>query len=294
MICSSPVRSYLGVFRCGRCMCCRVYRARVWTGRIFAESVYWSEKYFVTFTYDDDHLPEGNSLCKRDIQLFFKRLRKEYRLSYYVVGEYGDPKNTFRPHYHAIIFINDFYVEDEEDNVNDFERGAFDDVFRYEKDVDYDEIGDILKKYWLKGDVYVEEVNITTISYVCKYITKNVTNGVLADDIYGNKLRPFNLMSKGLGMRYYKDNEDRIIRDKCVTFFGRFYPVPRVFRDYLYKKYGEEFKEKYNRELMDIIDLEYNKKGLFYFSDIVKYDNDVSSVKEEDIKFWKKKSVGLF
>lgn len=44
------------------------------------------------------------TLCKRDLQLFFKRLRKRTheKIKYYAVGEYGT--DNWRPHYHAIIF----------------------------------------------------------------------------------------------------------------------------------------------------------------------------------------------
>jgi len=54
----------------------------------------------------------ADSLIKRDVQLFIKRLRKEQdsrgssKIKYYLVGEYGDL--TKRPHYHAAIFGEDF------------------------------------------------------------------------------------------------------------------------------------------------------------------------------------------
>lgn len=62
---------------------------------------------FVTLTYDDDHLVFNENmlgqLCKHDLQLFFKRLRKSIgKFRYYACGEYGE--RTLRPHYHAILF----------------------------------------------------------------------------------------------------------------------------------------------------------------------------------------------
>lgn len=50
-------------------------------------------------------------LCKRDVQLFLKRLRKyvfkntQERLRYFLCGEYGP--QTFRPHYHFLLFFSD-------------------------------------------------------------------------------------------------------------------------------------------------------------------------------------------
>lgn len=58
-----------------------------------------------------DYIPY---LCKYDIQLFLKRLRKHYekygiKIRYHVVGEYG-PKH-FRPHYHLLLwFENAHYL----------------------------------------------------------------------------------------------------------------------------------------------------------------------------------------
>ena len=70
---------------------------------------------FVTLTLEEKNITwtnQGNkTLCKRDLQLFFKRLRKLHekiyptyskKIKYYAVGEYGS--RTQRPHYHIILF----------------------------------------------------------------------------------------------------------------------------------------------------------------------------------------------
>ena len=62
-----------------------------------------SSAFFLTLTYDNEHLPPGAELSKRDLQLFIKRLRKRNPgIRYFAVGEYGSQKG--RPHYHAVIF----------------------------------------------------------------------------------------------------------------------------------------------------------------------------------------------
>lgn len=73
--------------------------------RIMLEAMCYENNSFITLTYEDDRLPDGNSLCKRDLQNFFKRFRYYYKFNkvrYFAVGEYGDV--SFRPHYHVIIF----------------------------------------------------------------------------------------------------------------------------------------------------------------------------------------------
>ena len=96
---------------CGKCILCRDKKAREWAFRAACEN--WASKsvpLFVTLTYDNEHLP-AFGLCKRDIQLFLKRLRINLTrllgypcvdLRYFVCGEYGT--NTHRAHYHVIFW----------------------------------------------------------------------------------------------------------------------------------------------------------------------------------------------
>ena len=61
---------------CGKCLHCKLNSAKMWSIRIMHELKSWDSALFVTLTYNDEHLPKDNSLDKRDLQLFFKRLRK--------------------------------------------------------------------------------------------------------------------------------------------------------------------------------------------------------------------------
>lgn len=103
---------------CGQCVGCRLEYSRQWANRCLLELEYHDSAYFVTLTYDDLHVPRSYygdpesgealpslTLCKRDFQLFMKRLRKAFpddNIRFFACGEYGS--ETFRPHYHAIIF----------------------------------------------------------------------------------------------------------------------------------------------------------------------------------------------
>lgn len=85
----------------------------MWTLRLLFEFMSHTESCFVTLTYDNDNLPYNiygqPQLCKLDIQLFMKRLRKMFKgkeIRYYCAGEYGE--QTKRPHYHLILFGIDF------------------------------------------------------------------------------------------------------------------------------------------------------------------------------------------
>lgn len=93
---------------CGRCIGCKMERARQWGLRCVHEAKLWKSNYFVTLTYNDEFLPPGGSLSLRDVQLFMKRLRKaknsttDNPVRFFLGGEYGDTNR--RPHYHALLF----------------------------------------------------------------------------------------------------------------------------------------------------------------------------------------------
>ena len=100
----SDVDKRILLIPCGKCPSCVQNKALEWTARLLKESEEWKYAYFLTLTYDDSHIKDLN---KRDLQLFLKRFRKStgFELAYYINGEYGE--STFRPHYHAIFFLNE-------------------------------------------------------------------------------------------------------------------------------------------------------------------------------------------
>ena len=80
---------------CGRCIGCRIDKARDWSVRIMCESYMSTSSWFLTLTYDNEHM-NSLSLVKSDLQDFITRLRYEVRkydpnvrLRYFACGEYG-------------------------------------------------------------------------------------------------------------------------------------------------------------------------------------------------------------
>lgn len=76
---------------CGQCIACRLNYAKFWSIRMMQEMKHHDSACFATLTYDDEHL---NDICedfgqpvlvKSDIQKFWKRLRKERKVRYFVV-----------------------------------------------------------------------------------------------------------------------------------------------------------------------------------------------------------------
>lgn len=164
---------------CGKCPNCLKRRTSGWSFRLMEQVKVSKSAWFITLTYDTDHVPLTKngfmSLDKKHLQLFFKRLRKAHEgngwpsIKYYAAGEYGS--ETRRPHYHIILM-----------NV------------QVEK----------IQSAWALGHVDygyrngVAGVNEATVGYTLKYISKAGKFYHRNDD----RVREFALMSKGLGESY--------------------------------------------------------------------------------------------
>lgn len=90
---------------CGKCLGCRMARARGWALRCWLELQDHEHAAFVTLTYSDEHNPL--TLSKKHLQTYNKRLRKQLakknrKMRFFASGEYGE--HTSRPHYHIIMY----------------------------------------------------------------------------------------------------------------------------------------------------------------------------------------------
>lgn len=153
---------------CGQCIGCRLDRSLQWAVRCMHEKQLHTRSSFVTLTYDNEHLPEGGTLVKRDHQLFMKKLRKEYGngIRFYMCGEYGE--KSFRPHYHYIFFNHDF---DDKKYYAQAKRGEK--LYTSEK----------ISELWDKGFNVIGDVTLESCAYVARYVVKKIT-GERADDHY--------------------------------------------------------------------------------------------------------------
>lgn len=149
---------------CGRCAFCGATKRSDWALRLhYEQKLHYGSK-FVTLTYANNELTWHKNvpqLTKRDLQLYFKRLRKAgHTFRYFAVGEYGS--KTYRPHYHVIIF---------------------------------GEIPDnVLDSTWGKGHVHIGSVTSASIMYCLGYIV----NGK-GWKMRHHREPPFTVMSRGRG-----------------------------------------------------------------------------------------------
>lgn len=190
---------------CGTCDGCRADQAREWAIRMMHEAQGWAENCFITLTYADrvekaDHcLIAPTQLHKKDLQDFFKRLRKKYKFRYFACGEYGT--ETRRPHYHAVIFGQDFHAASIslQDNL-------------------YNNLD--LERTWGHGHVVCAPADPATFSYVAGYCAKKIGDS-----------DTFNIASTvpPLGFEWYLKNHRDLINTGHVIFNERKFPIPKAY-----------------------------------------------------------------
>lgn len=208
---------------CGHCVGCRMQHAKEWSVRCSLERENYSddECLFLTLTYDPRHLPFEGQLCKKDLQDFWKRLRRAgYKFRYFACGEYGEQYQ--RPHYHAIVFglrLTDLVFYSMSNNMSSLYSSKE------------------LQRIWSNGAVSIGYADSASIAYVAGYCEKK------QNDPHWNdyKVKPFTTMSRkpALGTQYLMDNERSIIAtNKVYGDFGstHSFGVPRHF----IRKLGEK------------------------------------------------------
>lgn len=174
---------------------------------------------FVTLTYDDENLKDLN---KRDLQLFFKRLRREFpgkRIKYFACGEYGE--RTLRPHYHMILYGL---------TLKDLECYLENGIYQSE----------YLKQIWPLGFNTIGHVSVRSIRYVVNYILKSY------NVIKETGKKPIQLQSQGLGLGFVKD--DIRLEEGYLIVDGKKRSIPR----YYVKKLKYELPEyRSEREILN-------------------------------------------
>ena len=251
---------------CGQCIGCRIRQREDWTTRIELEARDYpkEEVWFITLTYDDDHVPgmivkTGEIMRKvqytwkpgekrpesvqillyEDIQKFLKRLRKAYRgkLRYFVAGEYGE--QTARPHYHMILY--GWKPTDLENLYKIHHNGYYNSKW--------------LADLWEMGQIQIAQAVPETYRYVAGYVTKKMyeIDGKKANAYYElGQTKPFACMSlkPGLGDHYYQEHKAEIWRQGYIQCSnGKQAQIPRYYEKQMEKENPERlWRIKQNRQ----------------------------------------------
>lgn len=216
---------------CNHCRECLFFKQEELAKRCMFEAQTSPYMYWFTLTYDCDHLPNNGYLCKNDVVSALKRFRSnvklatikpvntyktktkflpngekefivtEYKasLSYnytfrcFYVGEYGG--DSFRPHYHGVMFLN--------------RRLSYDDYYNFKN---------LLRSSWGKGIVFDFDIVHTpqaACKYVTKYLSKQLCSPYRPDD--PDFVPPFIQTPRkcGLGAPFLEDAENYDLIKNC-------------------------------------------------------------------------------
>lgn len=236
---------------CGKCPLCVRRRVSQWSFRLIQEEKVSHSAYFLTLTYDTGKVPLSRngcmSLSKRDLQLFFKRLRKaradRYRkrgikplstLRYYAVGEYGGHRG--RPHYHVLLFncelelINKAWTTDRKIQMAYGTKPIKVPIAR--KAI---------------GNVFFGKVTSASVGYCLKYMNKHHGKSL---PWWNDRAKEFTVMSQGLGRSYLtpqmirwhlSDVENRMY---CSLPGDRKVSMPRYYKDKIYDEYYRDVAKR--------------------------------------------------
>lgn len=280
---------------CRHCVGCRLAKSREWANRVVMEQLYYEESWFLTLTYDDEHLPSAfpvdsatgeilsvhATLVKSDLQKFLKRLRfnSGQSIRYFASGEYGT--QTYRPHYHLLIF--GLHLDDLQVIKHNFDNQPY-------------YTSDFIAKCWPFGIHILGQVTWQSAAYVARYTMKKATYGIDSSFYRKAGIEPeFQVMSlkPAIGRRYFDDHPEIFDFDyfNVSTPQGgrKIYP-PEYFRK-LYKQSHPVEAFNRSRNLRARLDVEEHLKLLLTdkdFYDILKDDerralSRLSSLTRDDI-----------
>lgn len=201
------------VVPCGKCYECKMKHSREWSYRIMLEASLYEENCFMSLTYNEDNLPDGASLKRKDLTDFIKRLRERLRprrIRVFYVGEYGDLKG--RPHYHIICFNyfpSDSYFFQRSKRGNEMYRSP------------------LVESCWTFGFSSIEKLeNISQAQYLALYLQKKPKDG---------RVPPFVGMSNRPGIGALAVS-DKFAIDGNIYKDGKYIRCPRYYRDILKKR----------------------------------------------------------
>lgn len=269
----------------------------MWTTRLTMESKQWKKNCFVTLTYNNVNLPKNQSLIKKDLQNFMKRLRYyekglqkwenpknqkiEKPIRYFACGEYG-PKGG-RPHYHMAIFN---YIPDD---LKPYKQNHNDDMLYTSTK---------LQKIWGKGFVIIGHLEPQSASYIARYVQKkaglnpkvriykynNITGEKTLKKQKKEKEDEFIIMSTGVGLgrKYWEENKEFIKKYKYIQVKTKEKVKQKSIPRYFKKLWENEDWEDYHINRYEDI-----KKGIEKQKSIIAVEKYEKGLDNDEIKWTK-------
>lgn len=235
---------------CGRCIGCRIERSRHWALRCVHEAQLHERNCFITLTYDEAHFPSDRGLHVEHWQKFARKLRKKIGpFRYYHCGEYGEENG--RPHYHALIFGEDF--RDDRQTWKKNKRGERTYVSKK------------LETTWGQGYCVIGDLTYQSAAYCARYVMKKMT-GPTADDHYRRidektgetwTVKPeYSTMSRrpGIASEWYDKYKKEVYPADKVIHQAKTFRPPRYYDKKLDDQELEVIKSKRRAKVLKRLD----------------------------------------
>jgi hypothetical protein len=283
------------VVPCGKCKFCLHRKQNQLIYRVWNHSKNYCNSLFVTLTYNDDCLPEHDSMCRRDIQLFFKRLRKrlgkDNKFTYLCTCERG--RKSGRLHFHLLIFWNcDVSVTQFKKYISGawkFPKRNYTDFKTLFKTLEDNPNTNPLTNPIPAGFIYFGSVTGKSIAYCTKYSCKDIGSNcvfiswsnfmgydILAtDDLLREKLRCANTVTY-----YISPNQSYTV------------PVPRYYKQKLLTEIerGVLTKEWFNSQIFrDKLRAVRNDEVMFHYYELYQKYKENSKNRENVLDYKREK-----
>lgn len=266
---------------CGRCIGCRLDYSRQWAERCVHEAEQYEHNYFLSLTYDDDHLPRSDktnvaTLIPDEVSKFMKALRQKMKnelgvdgIRFFACGEYGEGKGQrlINPHFHIILF--NCPLPDLQERHPIKVDGKVKCIYQYADDGEKLLFSKLVASCWnddkgqLKGTAQIGKVTYESCAYVSRYIVKK-QYGEGAKIYKELGIAPeFVRMSRmpGIGSKFYDSHFEAIYEfDKVATKHGDkvYFSNPGKYCDNKLKERDPqrfyEMKEDRHKAFWDSID----------------------------------------
>lgn len=223
---------------CGTCEECLLKRSRDWAVRCSHEASLYKDNCFLTLTYNDESLPIGGTLNKKDMTDFLKRLRfnADYNeghtgIRYFQCGEYGS--RLKRPHHHVLLFNYDFA-----DKTYFKNSPTGHPLYRSET----------LEKLWPYGYSWIGSVTYESAAYVARYVLKKRLRASEAElrHYYGDRVPEYVTMSRrpGIAKEWFDKFKNDVYPHDYVITANKIKLRPPRYYDDLYDSYDHKMYSK--------------------------------------------------
>lgn len=196
---SEPCETFIfSGYPCRKCLPCLRHRQKAWVTRLVEELREHDYNYFVTLTYDMDHVPVDDSglmhVCKHHLIKLNRDLRKRFQQGSFL---YKDDSLNYQERFSLPDLKYKFYLTSEYGPVGGLPHyhGVF---YNFPSDRYLVEL--LFKQLWPYGFISVFPALEGAAGYVSKYLVSDGAGKMSYQDDFLNP--PFALMSKGIGLAY--------------------------------------------------------------------------------------------